>query len=242
MMFKLFAELIAFHLDAQDTLKASEKALEDEKTTAALREQFVAVLGHDLRNPLAAISAGAKVLQATSANPQAAKATRIIENSVRRMTGLIDDVLDFARARLGGAFLITRRTDELLGPTLDQVISELRAAWPERAIETGIALNETVYCDRSRIAQLLSNLLANALYYSPADTAITVHAGIDDGILSLSVRNSGAAIPPELIARLSPALHTGRAGTTPAGPGSWPLHRRRNNPCPRWHTGSHIER
>ena len=58
-MFKLFADLIAFHLDAQDRLTTSEAALLDERQSAELREQFIAVLGHDLRNPLAAIDAGA---------------------------------------------------------------------------------------------------------------------------------------------------------------------------------------
>ena len=58
-MFRLFADLIAFHLDAQERLAASEAALLDERQTAELREQFIAVLGHDLRNPLASIDAGA---------------------------------------------------------------------------------------------------------------------------------------------------------------------------------------
>jgi signal transduction histidine kinase len=61
-MFKLFASLIAFHLDAQERVTASEKALLDERQAAELREQFIAVLGHDLRNPLAAIDAGSQLL------------------------------------------------------------------------------------------------------------------------------------------------------------------------------------
>ena len=61
-MFKLFAELIAFHLDAQERLRLSETALLDERQTAQLREQFIAVLGHDLRNPLNAIRGGAELL------------------------------------------------------------------------------------------------------------------------------------------------------------------------------------
>ena len=61
-MFNLFAELIAFHLDAQERLAASAASLSDERRTAELREQFIAVLGHDLRNPLASIDGGAQLL------------------------------------------------------------------------------------------------------------------------------------------------------------------------------------
>ena len=62
-MFKLFAELIGFHLDAQERLASSEAALLNERQAAELREQFIAVLGHDLRNPLASIDAGARCCQ-----------------------------------------------------------------------------------------------------------------------------------------------------------------------------------
>ena len=70
-MFKLFAELIAFHLDAADGWRRAKPALLDERETAELREQFIAVLGHDLRNPLASIAAGAKLLlQTATARPR----------------------------------------------------------------------------------------------------------------------------------------------------------------------------
>src|SRR6202035_3650068 len=70
-MFKLFAELIAFHLDATDRLASSEARLLDERQASELREQFIAVLGHDLRNPLASIAAGAGLLLKTPLNEKA---------------------------------------------------------------------------------------------------------------------------------------------------------------------------
>ena len=72
-MFKLFAELIAFHLDAQDAPRDRAGRLLDERATAELREQFIAVLGHDLRNPLASIAAGALLLQEDQARRQGAQ-------------------------------------------------------------------------------------------------------------------------------------------------------------------------
>ena len=103
-MFKLFAELIAFHIDATDRLSTSEADLLDERRTAELREQFIAVLGHDLRNPLALIDAGAKLLLKRPLDDKATRLVTMMQSSATRMTALINDVLDFARGRLGGGF------------------------------------------------------------------------------------------------------------------------------------------
>jgi signal transduction histidine kinase len=200
-MFKLFAELIAFHLESQERLAASEAALMDERKAAELREQFIAVLGHDLRNPLASIDAGARVLSHTPLDQRATPVVKLIQKSVRRMAGLIDDVTDLARARLGGG-LVLDRSAALLGPTLEQVTAELHAAWPERAIEAGITLPEPVYCDQARIAQMLSNLLANALTHGAADGPVSVKASTRDGVFEMSVANRGEPIPPATIQRL----------------------------------------
>ena len=78
------------------------------------------------------------------------------------MAGLIDNVLDFARGRLGGGFAIERRV-AMIQPALEQVITELRLSFPERSIETAFSLEEPVDFDPGRIAQLFSNLLGNAL-------------------------------------------------------------------------------
>ena len=162
-MFKLFAELIGFHLEAQERLVNSEAALLDERQTAELREQFIAVLGHDLRNPLAAIDAGTKLLGKKPIDEQGRDILSLIERSVRRMAGLIDNVLDLTRARLGGGLQLKRNSDQPLGPVLDEAVQELGASWPDRKINVDITLPAAIDCDRARIAQLLSNLLANAL-------------------------------------------------------------------------------
>ena len=86
-MFKLFAELIAFHLDANTRLAMSEATLSREREVSELREQFIAMLGHDLRNPLMAISAGATMLARRP--KQAAEFVDEIQRSVARMAGLL---------------------------------------------------------------------------------------------------------------------------------------------------------
>jgi signal transduction histidine kinase len=201
-MFTLFADLIGFHLDAQDRLATSEAALLDERQTAELREQFIAVLGHDLRNPLASIDAGAKLLLKTPLNERATEIVGLVRNSVARMAGLIDNVLDLARGRLGGGLVLNRDADEPLAPVLEQVVAELRAAHPERRIEAAIELAEPVHCDRSRIGRLLSNLLGNALTHGRPDGPVAVRAGIEGGVFELSVANPGEPIPPATLERL----------------------------------------
>lgn len=200
-MFKLFAELIAFHLDASAKLARSELRLTDQRNESELREQFIAVLGHDLRNPLASIDAGAKLLVRAGPDPKTAKILAMMQTSVGRMAGLIDNVMDFARGRLGGG-LALNRVEQPVGPILDDVVGELRTSWPARQIETQLSLPHPVYCDRTRIAQLASNLLANALIHG-ADTApVRVGASTEADRFELFVANAGDPIPASTLERL----------------------------------------
>jgi len=201
-MFKLFAELIGFHLSANERLAASEANLLDERKTSELREQFIAVLGHDLRNPLASIDAGAKLLSKESLSPKGVTILGLIHNSVGRMAELIDNVLDLARGRLGGGLLLKHETQVLLAPVLEQVVNELQSASPDRRIERSFALTQSVNCDSARMAQLLSNLVGNALTHGAADRPIQVSASTRDGIFELSVANRGNPIPPATLERL----------------------------------------
>ncbi|MEO8018674.1 MAG: GAF domain-containing sensor histidine kinase [Pseudomonadota bacterium] len=200
--FRLFAELIAFHLDVNRRLATSEAALLNERETARLREQFIAVLGHDLRNPLGSISSATQVLSRFPLPESAQKMVGVMQKSVRRMAGLIDDVLDFARGRMGGGLSLLLSADEPLGPALDQVISELRVSFPDRVIETEFSPKECVKCDRARMSQLLSNLVANALTYSAPGSTVRAATRIADGVFELTVSNQGEPIPPAAMARL----------------------------------------
>ena len=200
-MFRMFADLIAFHLDAQARIALSEAKLLDEQNNAELREQFIAVLGHDLRNPLAALDAGTRLLSRGPAPEKAVAVIGMMQSSVLRMAQLIDNVLDLARGRLGGGLTIQRETVDL-GDVLALVVNELQSANPLREIEAQFDLAEAVDCDRSRIAQMLSNLLGNALSHGAKDAPITVTGTAADGVFELSVSNGGAEIPPAAIARL----------------------------------------
>lgn len=217
-MFRLFADLIGFHLEAQERLASSEAALLDERQTAELREQFIAVLGHDLRNPLAAIDAGTRLLGRVQFDDKAQTIVAHIQDSVRRMGGLIDNVLDLARSRLGGGLSLDKSADVPLGPVLEQVVNELRAGWPGRQIDLTVDLPRPINCDHARIGQLLSNLLANALKHG-ADAPVSVSASEREATFELSVANKGSPIPPTVIKRMFEPFYRPLSGASKEGLG-----------------------
>jgi signal transduction histidine kinase len=201
-MFEMFAEVIGYHLSAIDRMKATEVSLMEERKAAALRDEFIAVLGHDLRNPLAAISSGARLLLKAPLDTKAMFLVSTIQNSVARMAGLIDNVMDFARGRLGGGLTLDRTDDDLLETALRQVVEELRINLPDRVIETHFVLPTPVNCDRHRIAQLASNLLGNALTHGATDQPVRMSATATAGWFELLVANAGEPIPDLVMERI----------------------------------------
>ena len=197
-MFELFAQLIALQLASDRQRQQAESLLIDERAAGELREQFIAVLGHDLRNPLSAITMAATLMQTRAHDPAAVVAVgQRIERSARRMSGLIDDVLDFARGRLGSGIGIEFAQTSTLGHSLEGVVAELREAHPDRQIASDIAVDGALRCDPERIQQLLSNLLANALAHGQANAPVSVRAWLDDTDVVIAVHNEGDPIPAD---------------------------------------------
>jgi signal transduction histidine kinase len=218
-MFKMFAELIAFHVEATERVASSEARLLGELQASELREQFIAVLGHDLRNPLAAIGASAELLTRSSLDAKASRVVNLIQKSVSRMSGLIDDVMDFARGRLGGGLTLELSPPVDIAPVLRQVIAELRAVWPDRPIEENLSVPHPVRCDQQRIGQLFSNLLANALTHGSPGHPVRVRATTDADTFELSVSNAGEVIPPGTLARLFQPFERGAVRPSERGLG-----------------------
>jgi signal transduction histidine kinase len=201
-MFRLFADLIAMHIDSQRRLDASEAALLDAREAAQLRDQFIAVLGHDLRNPIAAVSTGAELLARQPQTERGQAILGMMRSSVRRMLGLVDDVLDFARGRLGGGLSVRVAPAPDLEQRLRHVVNELRAAHPRRTIRDAFALASVVTCDPARVGQMLSNLLANALTHGDPAGEVVVRATSGADGFEMSVTNPGATIPAAVLDRL----------------------------------------
>jgi signal transduction histidine kinase len=206
-MFKLFAELIAFHLDAADRVEASEGKLVLEQESAELREKFIAVLGHDLRNPLASIAGGLRLL-GKKVDPEGAGWIQLMQGSVSRMAGLIDNVMDLARTRLGGGMPLKLR-EEPLEPLIMQIVSEFQNVHPDRIIASVVDVSGTARIDSTRMGQLLSNLLGNALSYGDPREPIKVAARAAGDGFEISVSNKGTPIPVEAMPHLFTAFHRG---------------------------------
>jgi signal transduction histidine kinase len=239
-MFTLFAELIARQLDSDEQLAtrhsdlaatradlassradlaSSEASLLDSRNTGKLREEFIAVLGHDLRNPLAAVQSGIRLLSKQGINDEQRRIVTLMQGSVLRMSSLIDNLLDFARGRLGGGLLLERAAETRIEPLVRHIIEELRSSFPERAIETHVDVKTVIDCDPRRIGQLVSNLLSNALMHGTSDRPVVVRADSTRDTFELSVSNEGAAIPDTVVKQLFRPFYRGELRPSQQGLG-----------------------
>lgn len=195
-MFTLFADLISFHLEAVEKLKFSETELAEEKRNSELRDQFIAILGHDLRNPLATTRMSADILSLVSTNPEVLEQAEIIKSTSYRMNGLIENILDFARGKLGEGIQVNIKSDVTgLKKSLVQVVKEIQTVSPQREIDLQFDLTEPFSCDANRVAQLFSNLLSNADTHGAKDSPIKVEAITTKEEFFLSVFNKGEPVP-----------------------------------------------
>jgi sigma-B regulation protein RsbU (phosphoserine phosphatase) len=174
-----------------------------EHETSVLREQFIAVLGHDLRNPLAALAAGIRMVgERETLSERGRMVVSEMSASVSRATALIENVLDFARGRLGDGLTLVRTTSQPLQPVLEQVVAEIRTFARDRQILEHYSIDQPVDCDPGRIAQLASNLVANAVTHGAPGIPIEVEAHIAGSRFVLSVANGGVPVPPAARAQL----------------------------------------
>ena len=216
-MFNRFAALIAAQLENQSLREQEQRVLHEERAAGELRETFIATLGHDLRNPLQAAYACSDLLQRKLTDPHLAILTTRIKSHLSRMSGLIDDVLDFARGRLGGG-IGTELTDaQNIRSGLTRVIQELEDARSGCKIISTINIDRAVRCDLGRLQQLVSNLLANALTHGRPQSPVEFTVCADREDLILQVLNVGDPIPQESLDKIfepfwRPASSNGRNG------------------------------
>ncbi|HZZ76127.1 MAG TPA: PAS domain-containing sensor histidine kinase [Puia sp.] len=190
-----------YEQNLKESKARAEQKLIDEQMISAVREQFIAVLGHDLRNPLSSIVTGASMLSEEPDIEQYKPIINIIARSASRMAEMIGNIMDFARARLGSGIVVNSQPTNL-EPVLQHVINEIKIAWPDRIIDTKLEITKPVHCDAARIEQLFSNLLANALVHGTENTPVFVRAFNTDDIFELSVSNRGKPIPPSAMEKL----------------------------------------
>lgn len=194
-MFKFYAELLAFHLSAVEQLAQTEAHLAEEKKLAELREQFIAILGHDLRNPVGAVKNVAQLLKrGILQQDKIQHFAGILQNSSHRMMGLIDNIMDFARGRLGSGIQLDKELMDVQ-PVLEHVMEELQLVWPDKSVELHFNVDSPLLLDSKRIAQLFSNLLGNALTHGGSGEPVQVEASMVEDRFVLQVINTGKPIP-----------------------------------------------
>ncbi len=196
--------MIGVVLDVTERRQAEEERTARAEAEAANRieDEFLAMLGHELRNPLGAISNAVAVLGEVGTDHQAAIRLReIVTRQTRRLTRLIDDLLDVSRLTSGKIVLERQRVDlcALTASCLASLESSRRIA-AHRILFSGMPA--FVDGDPTRLEQVIANLVDNAVKYTPAGGVIRVNVGAEDGLAMLRVLDTGVGISPDLLARV----------------------------------------
>jgi phosphoserine phosphatase RsbU/P len=201
--------------DLRDQLTRAREVAEDR---ALFAEQMVAIVSHDLRNPLMAVLLGVDSVQLDAVTPRQQRLLAQMSAAVHRSTRLINDLLDFTQARVGHGIRVHPVPVDVHACT-STALAELRLALPERElvhIEQGPALQ---LADADRITQFIGNLVANANAYGDPALPITVSSiGKPDGF-ELRVHNHGAPIPEHLLGRIFQPMTRGEQASEGIGLG-----------------------
>jgi len=183
-------------------LKMQRSLLNSEGADWLLRDEVMGLVGHELRNPLSAIAALARVTMSRADLPGDVRERLVqVDRAAQRSLAMIESLLDFSESRWRGA-LPTRLVLTEPGAIAGRVIDELRAVNPDRVIALDVRSPEPVEVDPARMEQVLSNLIGNALTHGAPDTPVEVSVDVSGSEAVLAVRNRGPVIPPEQVASL----------------------------------------
>ena len=186
---------VFFQLYRQRQQLAAE--LHQRSETLRINEMFIAMLGHDLRNPLHAINLSVAGLQRASVEPVVQKLTARIESSGKRMHRMIEDLLDLVRVRMADGIPLRREPSDL-GDVVDRVVMEHRVAAPDHVIDISRRGSLSGNWDSGRLEQVVSNLVGNAIQHGSAQSGVILMLdGSDPAAVTLSISNAGQ-IPEEI--------------------------------------------
>jgi signal transduction histidine kinase len=194
---------------ADQAAVALEKTRLDE--ASAFRERLIGIVGHDLRNPLSAIMMASNLLLVRYGLGEKETAlARRIASSADRMNHIVAQLLDFTRSRLGGGVPVTLEPADLQGISL-QVVEEIELAYPGVALHFQAEGDLKGSWDRGRIAQVLSNLVSNAIQHGMANAPIEIRARGEEGHVLVAVHNEGPAIAADVIDHIFDPFRQGSA-------------------------------
>jgi signal transduction histidine kinase len=187
----------------------SEAAVKHATEVDRSRELFLGILGHDLRNPLAAVSGFAELIIRNKSPQQNAVYAKHISTSATRMFHMITDLAELTRVRLGPGLIVVRSPADLR-EICANVIREMQAVYPDRAFHLDCAEALPGAWDADRMSQVLSNLLGNAIQHGTSKSVITLSGKRDGDAVEIAVHNNGTPIPEDVIPRLFDCLFQGR--------------------------------
>jgi signal transduction histidine kinase len=182
------------------------------------KEMFLAILGHDLRNPISAVLTSAKFMLETKEldEPHLTLTSRIL-SATTRMNNMVGALLDFTRSRLGGGIPVEPAPMNM-GKVVHDVVNEISAAHPDRRIEIDARGSLNGEWDCPRISQVLANLIGNALEHGSDRTAVKVDVQGTDDEVAVTIHNRGVAIPEDQLDGIFNAMKRQGTTTTKTGP------------------------
>lgn len=197
----------------RDDVRAREAARDERERALVVQQRLMAVVGHDLRNPLAGILAAAWSLARMDLPPRAAAAAQRIVSAGRRMERLIRDLLDWGRAQGGGPIPVAPRESDLLD-VCRRIADELRDRDADR-IRLEHEGDTRALFDPDRMEQVVANLLSNALRHAPPGSPVVVRAVGTPDEVRVEVRDVGPGVAPEVRARIFEPFRRGPGATGP---------------------------
>lgn len=206
-------ELVLSRKRLETLVTEAKRHQEEAKDRALVAEQMMGIVSHDLRNPLSAITmATALLIRGDLSESQQRTASRI-SRATDRATRLIADLLDFTQARLGSGLSIAK-SEIRLHESISEAVDELAHAHPGRTLQHLRFGEGECMADADRLAQLVGNLVSNAVAHGDPVHPITVTSSIGEGTFSVAVHNQGTPIPREAQGRLFEAMTRGKDAPT----------------------------
>lgn len=187
----------------QSVLRAREKQYQVRETDRR-KDEFLASLGHELRNPLAPIRTSMSVLNHLYPDqPSVKKVSDVIERQVTHLTRLVDDLLDVARINSGKIEL--QRAFTTFAQVMQHVTELCSTAAAAKRIKIEVAMpphDVVLHADYARVVQIVANIVSNAVKFTPADGYITVRAQVEAGVLHIYIKDTGIGLEPAAIERI----------------------------------------
>ena len=202
-------ELVSSRRKLEAALADAHRLREDAKDRAEAAEQMIGIVSHDLRNPLSVVHMSIALLERSGVTPQQRTVLTRVERSTERANRLISELLDFTQARLGAGLKVKPRP-LALREFVHETVDELKHAFPDRVLQHEHEGGD-VQClgDPDRLAQLVGNLVANAMAYGSPALPVMVISRPRGGQCEIAVHNFGDPIPPERLTTIFRPLDRG---------------------------------